>query len=141
MALDPDRIRFKGKIIAAAIRKGGSVEDAHATPFIDKLLEEWNRSGKSLEEGAAWLDVRLNGVFQSLDSPPKWVEEEPVWPFLDGVPMIFLSQTTMDNSPVSAAMLSPGETVYLFAARQSAGKGFKMQYRTVSQFEQLRAKP
>lgn len=136
MALDPDRIRFKGKLIAAAIRKGGSVEDSQAGPFIDKLLEEWRRSGKTLEQSAAWLDERLNGVFLSLTNPPRWVEEEPAWPFLDGTPMVFLSQTTMDNSPVSAAALSPGETVYLFAARQPAGKGFKMQYRMVSQFEE-----
>jgi hypothetical protein len=136
MALDPDRTRFKGKLIAAAIRKGGSVEDAQAGPFIDKLLEEWRRSGATLEESARWLDERLKDVFLSLNGPPKWVEEEPAWPFLDGIPMVFLSQTQMDNSSVSVAALSPGETVYLFAARQPVGNGFKMQYRTVSQFEE-----
>lgn len=49
--------------------------------------------------------------------------------------MVFLSQTKMNDDPVSSSLLSPGETVYLFGVRQSVGKGFKMQYRTVSQFE------
>jgi hypothetical protein len=76
-------------------------------------------------------------VFISLVSPPVWVEEEPTWPFLDGKPMVFLSQTKIDRTPVSDQLLSPGSTVYLFGARQVDGKGFRMIYKTVSQFDAL----
>lgn len=134
--MDEKKVRFKGKLISAALRKNASVEDSEARGFVDALYSEWVGSGASLDELPAWLDMRLSGEFRALNSPPVWVEEEPAWPFLDGKPMVFLSQTKMDETAISASLLSPGETVYLFGARQVAGRGFRMIYRTVSQFEE-----
>jgi hypothetical protein len=107
----------------------------------DKLLlyAEWKATGKPLDEAAAWLDQRLNDTFLFLKNPPVWVEDEPSWPFFEGKPMVFLSQT-MDSSPVGKSALSPGETVYLFAARQKYKTGFKMHFEVVSQFAALKSR-
>jgi len=136
MELDRDRIRFKGKVGSAAIRKNASVDDPEAKIFVDQLYKEWKAMNKPIEEADSWLDKRLDGIFLSLKQGPVWVEAEPTWPFMDGKPMVFLSQVRMDDSAFSKTALSPKETAYLFAGRQPAGKdGFKLVYRVVSQFE------
>ena len=92
-----------------------------------------------MDEAEAWLDQRLSDTFLFLNDPPVWVQDEPLWPFFEGKPMVFLSQTEMDNSRVSESALSPGETVYLFAARQKYKTGFKMHFEVVSQFAALKS--
>lgn len=134
MILDKEKIRFKGKLISAALRLNASVSDAGARDFVDQIYEEWRATGLPLEESTDWLGSRLAEVFVSYNAPPVWVEDEPAWPFHQGKAMIFLCQITMDDGPFSASALSPGETIYVFAARQPVDRGFKMIYRVVSQF-------
>jgi len=134
MTKDTEFIRFKGKLIVAAMKHNGSIE-REAADFVQQIYSEWRASGNELGECERWLENRLKNVFLSLGDQPKWVEEEPNWPFYLGKPMIFISQVTMDMSNLSKEHLSPGETVYLFAAREPYMKGFNMVYRTVSQFE------
>src|SRR5262245_10499096 len=115
-------------MIVAAHRKNASVEHAAAERFREEVYAEWRATGKPLEQAERWLDERLDGLFLSLREPPVWVEDEPSWPFFDGKPMVFLSQTTMHQSPLTKTALSPGETVYLFAAREKYKTGFKMRF-------------
>ena len=128
MALDPQRIRFKGKVIVAALACGASVDSADAAPFVEALYSEWSSTGAPISSVEAWLQSRLAGEFQSVNAPPTWVEEEPSWPFLAGQPMTFISQSRVGH-------LSPGEVVYLFGSRRERGTGFSMVYRVVSQVE------
>src|SRR5688500_14784924 len=107
MVLDPQRVRFKGKAISAAIEVGGSLDHPDAAPFFDALYSEWLASGRSLPEAEAWLRERFVEAFPSIAAVPVWVEDEPTWPFYDGKPMTFLVQTP-------TGVLSPGETVYVF---------------------------
>jgi hypothetical protein len=134
MALDPERIRFKGKAIAAAIKCGGSIEHEEAASFFEGLYHEWKSSGLGLSASEGWLIDKLKEVFRSLHEAPTWIEDEPKWPFLDGKPMIFLCQCSMPDHGVSEAELSPGETVYLFGGRKTENGKTKMVYRTVSQY-------
>lgn len=134
MALDSDRIRFKGKAISAAIKCGGSIEHEDAASFFDLLYQEWKASGVGLSGSETWLTDRLTGNFKSLGAAPIWVEDEPTWPFLDGKPMVFLCQCSMPENGILASELSAGETVYLFGGRKSENGKVKMTYRTVSQF-------
>ena len=135
MSIDREKIRFKGKVISAALLLNASANDSEARSFVEQLYEEWRAARVPLEECSNWLMAKLARAFVSYRDKPEWVENEPSWPFFDGKPMIFLSQTRMDNDSISRDALSPGETVYVFAARQIASGGFRMVYRVVSQFE------
>ena len=135
MALDRDRIRFKGKALSAAIRCGGSIEHDDAGPFFDNLYAEWQGSGLSLDASEGWLDERLKDAFKCVERAPEWVdEEEPLWPFIDGKPMVFLAQCTMKDDELGREELSPGETAYLFGGRKHEDGKVRMTYTTVSQF-------
>lgn len=137
MKLDPNKIRFNGKLISASHAVGGSIRSPDADAFASGLYEEWVLTGDPLERCPAWLRTRLQGCFQSLNEPPSWVEAEPDWPFHNGLPMVFISQTTMGSHEPSASRLSPGETVYLFGARSPEARGFRMVYKVVSQFADI----
>ena len=134
MALDRDRIRFKGKVVSAAMRQGGSLERQESAPFFEMLYSEWVEKGLTLDGANVWLDNRLRGAFESIAQPPVWIEDEPSWPYLSGKPMIFLTQCTIAESELSVRALAAGETVYLFGGRETAGGKTRMVYRTVSQF-------
>lgn len=127
MPLDPQRVRFSAKAIVAAHQAGGTLDSAEARQLLDELFIEWTASGLRFDELPEWLSARLRSEFQSIGAAPVWVEEEPGWPFFDGEPMVFISQSSVEG-------LSPGETVYVFAAKRERGKGFEMHYRVVSQF-------
>lgn len=137
MALDQTKIRFKGKLISASHESGGSVSSPEAEAFVSALYEEWLCRGEPIEACSVWLRNRLKGCFQSLNEEPSWVEDEPNWPFHNGLPMVFISQTAIGEHEPAVSKLSPGETVYLFGARSPEGKGFRMAYRVVSQFGAL----
>ena len=133
--MDERRIRFKGKAISTAMRLGASIEDDQASDYFDSLYSAWNATGLTLDEASTWLEARMAIDFRSLGNPPEWVEDEPAWPFLDGRPMVFLMQCTFDDGELSRSLLSPGETVYLFALRSHVGDDLQMGYRTISQYE------
>jgi hypothetical protein len=128
MSLDPHRIKFKGKAFVAAHAALGSLDSPEAEPFVEELYSEWVALGKEFSELPAWLPSRLALEFKYVDKAPRWVEEEPAWPFQDGKPMTFISQAEVGD-------LSPGEVVYVFGARRSHGSGFETVYRVISQFE------
>ena len=136
MSLDKEYIRFMGKAFSAAMRYGGSLEGDGADSFVQDLYSEWKSTSQSLATAESWLNKRLDGVFKSLNEKPEWVEEEPLWPFLDGKPMVFLSQCSMPENELSYKELSPGETVYLFGGRQVKEGKTRMVYVTVSQYAQ-----
>ena len=135
--IDPDRIRFGSRVRELVDELNASVEGPEAKAFVDALYALWQQENKPQSEIPAWLKPRLQNVFRSLAEPPRWVEEEPDWPFHNAQPMVFISQTTLDDSEVSRSSLSPGETVYLFGAREPEGTGFRMVYKVVSQFSDL----
>ncbi|MCC9658783.1 hypothetical protein [Rhodopirellula halodulae] len=136
MELDKDRIRFHGKLMSAAQRFGGSASGDESQPFVDTLYREWLDESLPLSSVGPWLDAKLQNTFESLDSPPHWVEDEPAWPFIDGVPMVFVSQTSFADTPLANDRLSVGETIYLFAGRRSDAGRIRMEYRVISQFAQ-----
>ena len=133
--IDPDRIRFSARVRELADDLNASVEGPEAKAFVNALYAAWQQENRPQSEIPAWLKPRLQNAFRSLAEPPRWVEEEPDWAFHNGQPMVFISQTTLDDSEVSQSSLSPGETVYLFGTREPEGTGFRMVYKVVSQFE------
>lgn len=135
MSLEIEKIRFEGKAITAAMRLGGSLEDREAAPLLENLFAEWKNLKLPLASTEAWLGKRLAGMFKFVGAPPAWIEEEPAWPFIDGQPMVFLTQCSHPKQGALSSELSAGETVYLFAGRRTAEGKTRLEYRTVSQFE------
>ncbi|MBL8812984.1 MAG: hypothetical protein JNM43_22645 [Planctomycetaceae bacterium] len=130
-----EKMRFEGKAVSAAMKLGGSLEDKEAAPFLDRLYNEWKELAIPLASTEAWLSKRLGGTFKCIGSTPVWIEDEPAWPFIDGKPMVFLSQCSHPKEGSLSSELSAGETVYLFAGRRTTNGKTRMEYRTVSQFE------
>lgn len=87
--MDANKLRFKAKLLSAAIRKSASIEGSGADSFVDMLYAEWSQLGKPIEHVAGWLDERLDSAFLSLNESPKWVESEPAWAYHQGQPMVF----------------------------------------------------
>ena len=131
--MNPTRVRFLGKLIVASHKHGGSIESAESEAFVDALFSEWSSLNLPIESCSAWLVKRLENCFVSLSGPPQWVEPEPSWAFHNGFPMVFISQSTFTDDALCTDKLSPGETVYLFAARSPSQRGARMVYRVVSQ--------
>ena len=127
MTHDAARVRFIGKAIVAAHAVGGSIDGTESKPFTERLYSDWKSLNQDIEEAPYWLATQMTSAFRSVGAPPAWVEEEPSWPFSQGEPMTFISQAKVGE-------LSPGEVVYVFAARRLRGTGFSMVYRVVSQF-------
>ena len=75
----------------------------------------------------------LSQRFLSVDTPPHWVEDEPAWPFLNGEPMIFVTQYTLPSTSVAASRLTSGTEVYVFGARVPHPKGYTIEYQVVQQ--------
>ena len=128
MSLDPQRVRFRGKALVAAHAALGSLDGPDAAAFFESLYSEWVALRKDLSEAPTWLATRLASEFKAVGPAPRWVEEEPSWPFQDGKPMTFISQAAVGE-------LSPAEVVYVFGARRPRGSGYEMVYRVISQFE------
>jgi len=64
--------------------------------YLSKLVEE--RKNLSSKELQAWLKEKIKFDFRYLKVPPKWLQS-PVWPMVDGKPMVFLGQ--LDISELS----------------------------------------
>ncbi|QVL31341.1 hypothetical protein KIH39_21210 [Telmatocola sphagniphila] len=133
--MDLDFLKFHGSAmkIAEAELSASFFEDEKQV-LGKKMYEEYVASGapKDLKK---WLRIKLKSVFQYVDSPPKWVENglDPLWPFLDGFPMIFIKQFELPDNEFCAQSLSAGTILYVFGARRKTSHGFEMIYRVVEQ--------
>lgn len=73
--------------------------------YLSKLIQEQKNLGS--KELQAWLKEKIKTDFRCLKAPPKWLQS-PVWPMVDGAPMVFLGQ--LDISELS----HDNAQVYLF---------------------------
>ncbi len=106
--------------------------------FAKKLHQEYLTAG-SPEDLKAWIKERLRGVYSCVTTPPRWIEEEPHWPFHDGQPMVFITQASLTQNEVTENRLTWDTEVYLFGARVPLGKGYRVVYRVVEQDEFMKA--
>lgn len=134
--MDKDKIRFLGKTITIAHEFGGSTDGDGAQPFVDALYEEYTAAGKP--DVTDWLQSRLATAFEAIGEPPRWIEQEPSWPYYGGRPMVFISQADLVENDVTARSLGYDQTVYLFGARSEVSVGgFELVYQTVTQIAGL----
>lgn len=129
---DRDKIRFHGKVMSIAFELGGSASGDAAMPFVDALYAAYQKDGspKGVE---GWLRTQLAQAFKFVSRPPLWIEKEPTWPFLNGVPMVFIQQVDLIRNVVTETSLGYDQTVYFFGARQVVPDGFELVYKTVTQ--------
>ena len=130
MTIDKQRLEFGAKAIQVAEKVGGTLGTGESRPFVNKLYAEWQATGQSPKQAAAWLEQRLRNAFVSVGEPPRWVEDEGAWLFHGDQPMVFVSQADVGAGRVP---LSPNGVVYLFGIREPVQDGFQVIYRTVVQ--------
>src|SRR5262245_54509733 len=99
MAYDLNMLKFGGFANRVAMEEfAASFNDAHDVSLQDSLYKEYQDDGKPANQ-RAWLRRRLAALFECLGPRPEWIERSPEWPFLNGKPMTFISQTPVaDNS-------------------------------------------
>ena len=131
--LDKTAMRFQARVMTLAQERfGASCEGRDAEPFLEQVYRDYVAAG-SPERLEEWIERRLQGVFLSIGDPPRWVEDEPAWPFFEGRPMVFVSQTSLKKNIITEKDLTWDEEVYLFGIRIPLSKGYRVEYRVVTQ--------
>ncbi len=65
--------------------------------FVRQLFEAFMESKLSDQQLREWLKGRLSEHFRFLDVLPEWVRE-PMWPYHEGKPMVFVTQYAVPES-------------------------------------------
>ena len=139
--VNADKFMFMAKCDAIARGFGASFDDDREQVFLSKLYESYIADGRPSEQ-TAWAKRKLQEAFSFADQPPIWVEKEPDWPFINGTPMMFLSQYAIPDNERTAKLSARGYTIYVFSSRQPhpdfPGK-FEIIYKVVSQNPSFKA--
>lgn len=110
-------------------------------PLNDALYQEYCASGQ-LEPVDDWLRPRLKDLFKYLVSPPQWIEEEHMWPYLNDRPMVFIHQYAIPQS-IQNETFGTGIVLYTFGAKfplpEYGEKSYRLEYTTVAQRGDLAA--
>ncbi len=132
---DKKAMKFQARVVALAKRKlGVKCEGSEAEPYLDQLYAEYQAAGEP-EDMDTWITERLKKDYLCVSTPPQWIEDEPIWPFFRGKPMVFISQTRLPRNEVTENHLTWDVVVYLFGARVPAGDGYRVEYKAVMQIE------
>ncbi len=129
--LDKDKVVFNGAVIDVAISEfNASCGDESSEPFLEQLYDEY-KAENSPKNVKKWLKKRLVGEFKYLEMPPEWVEDEPVWQFHNGKPMVFIMQKKITEK--SKEILGWGYEIYVFAAKEEVEDGWEVVTKAVTQ--------
>jgi hypothetical protein len=136
MDSEKDFVQFCGAMIdVAEARFSASCVGEEAEDFQKRLYQGYVDAGKPTDV-KNWLEERLQSEFVWMTEPPVWVEDEPLWPFESGHPMVFIAQLSMEKNPVTETHLGWDEEVYLFGTRvpsPHAPDAHEVKYRVVVQ--------
>lgn len=129
MVQDIEELNFCGTVYTLAEDElNGSVPGDSGLP--ERLFKEWRDAGKP-RKVKAWVRERLEKLFLSVGEPPDWVGPSPMWPWMDGKPMVFIRQFDVPGGEVAERVLRvPGRTLYVFAAHP-ANENDLMRYHVV----------
>lgn len=86
-----------------------------AESFFRNLLQSYSGSQND-EAVVTWLNEKLAQNFVSIGDRPHWIQN-PQWPFVNGVPMIFVGQLEIKNPPRS--VFHDDTTFYVFVNKGS----------------------
>jgi hypothetical protein len=82
---------------------------------LHRLLQRNSVTYSATDEAGDYVDGgSVNPRELSLDVPPRWKPEDAEWPTDSGVPMSFVGQVRLPETPVTRAVFTWGTTVYLF---------------------------
>src|SRR5688572_29931095 len=96
MTMDMEQLNFLGKVYTIAEDELNASVDG-SSGFHERLYREYVEAGKP-RNVKAWIRERLAGVFLHVDKPPEWVGPTPMWPWMDGKPMVFIRQFDVPQS-------------------------------------------
>ncbi len=129
--LDKEAMRFQARVMKLAQEIGASCEGQAAEPWLDGIYARFKTDAPSDRD--AWIREELKAAFLSVADPPNWVESEPSWPFWEGRPMVFVTQYALPDSAVARDSVTTHEVIYIFGVRLPAERGYRVEYRIVTQ--------
>lgn len=133
--MDKDFVVFYSEVIdVAETQFQASCSGKEGQAFAQALYQEYLDAGAP-KPVTSWLRQRLQGEFVSIFNPPKWVEKEPAWPFLNAKPMVFISQTSLPQNEITERNLTWDTELYVFGARVPASRGYSVEYKIVEQIK------
>jgi hypothetical protein len=131
--LDKNRLIFGSKMMEVVQKDYlASCDSKEGQLFVDTIYKEYLEQN-SPKNTSSWLRSTLKNYYLHVTSPPIWIEEEPEWPYLNGQPMVFISQTILPNNPTTSDHLTWDVVVYLFGGRIPHPHGFKVEYKIIEQ--------
>lgn len=132
--IDKDRLLFGSKMIGVVSREfNASCDKGEAQEFVTTVYEQYKQAG-SPKNIKHWLKEHLKNAYLSVTIPPMWVEDEPDWPYLNGKPMVFITQYAIPKNEVTGDHLTWNIVLYLFGQRVPHPQGYTVEYRIVRQF-------
>lgn len=137
MSYDLEQLKFCGLTSSVAESEfSASFTEDKGMRLAKALYQEYQQSDSS-EPPSEWLKDRLSSVFLWATEPPTWIESTPMWPFLDGEPMVFIDQFEVGSGSVPQEHLAVDAVLYVFGKRVMTEGGWKMRYRVIEQFRDL----
>ena len=142
MKYDVDELKFCGLVgtVSEEDYSASITEDEQL--ILAKSIYARYKSEYSPKSKRAWISNVLKDYFVSVLVPPVWIERStvPVWPFLNGKPMIFIHQYRVPDNGISSKHLFPSAVLYVFGGKyadQDMPDKYEMHYRVIEQVEGL----
>lgn len=129
--LDPEFMRFWAHLNSLAVETASARFEGDGAEAAAKSLFAEVASLKP-EAKDQLLRERLRSLFVCVSASPVWLDE-PEWPFINGKPMVFVNQTSLEETSITREHLAFGSVVYLFGARVPHDDGFSVVWRVVEQ--------
>lgn len=129
------QLKIFGLMEDVANKLGGTLAGQEA---IEKTLylefESINPKPKNVKK---WLSERIEPLFKCVDEKPIWVCD-PEWPYLDGKPMVFIKQFSVNDREDLRGLLTVDAVLYIFGILRPDADGTLVQeYRVVDQLPEL----
>jgi hypothetical protein len=131
--MDKEELLFGSKMIDVVEGEfNANCDNEEAEEFVSFTYEAYKREG-SPPNVKQWLKKYLNGAYLCVGNQPEWVEGSPNWPYLNGKPMVFITQYRIPKNQITEKHLTWDVMLYVFGQRISLADGYKVEYRMVEQ--------
>ena len=131
--MDKDALLFGSEMIDVVESEfNANCDTEEAEEFVSSTYEEYKRQG-SPPKVRQWLKKNLKGAYLCVDKPPEWAEGNPNWPYLNGKPMVFITQYAVPQNQITENSLTWDVVLYVFGQRIPLDNGYRVEYRLVEQ--------
>ena len=104
------KTRFAGLVDAIAEEKFSA-----CVPSV--VIEQWfvEFLAAPKHDAEYWIEQRLAAIMRWVSERPQWNSQRPHWPWVNGQPLVFISQTSLPENDVTQEFQLSNQTLYVFA--------------------------